>query len=77
MKIETFLSRPEGKTLEFKSGTNINPDTLDVRVASGLFAGFRNWKERSLLLVEGRPGERRFGGVGSHGAGGGDHQTEE
>ena len=41
MKIETFLSRPEGKTLEFKSGTNINPDTLDVRVASGLFAGFR------------------------------------
>ncbi len=59
MKIETLLSRPEGKTLEFKSGTNINPDTLDVRVASGLFAGFRNWKGRSLLLVEVYPSALR------------------
>jgi len=41
MKIETFLSRPEGKTLEFKSGTNINPEALNFLVASGLFAGFR------------------------------------
>ena len=41
MKIETLFSRPEGKALAFKSLPDINPDTLDVRVASGLFAGFR------------------------------------
>jgi hypothetical protein len=41
MKIETLLSRPEGKTLELKSMPDINPEALDVRVASGLFAGFR------------------------------------
>jgi hypothetical protein len=40
MKIETLLSRPEGKTLEFKPEPDINPDTRDVRVVSGLFAGF-------------------------------------
>ena len=41
MKIETLLSRPEGKNLAFKPGADINPDTRDVRVVSVLFAGFR------------------------------------
>ena len=41
MKIETLLRRPEGKTLEFNTGQDINPEALDIRVASGLFDGFR------------------------------------
>jgi hypothetical protein len=41
MKFEELLSQPEGKTLEFKPEPDINPDTLGVRVTSGLFAGFR------------------------------------
>lgn len=26
---------------------DINPDSMDIRVASGLFAGLREWNERS------------------------------
>ncbi len=41
MKFETLLSQPEGKALAFNTGPNINPEALNIRVASGLFAGFR------------------------------------
>ena len=41
MKIEELLNQPEGKTLEFKPGPDINPEALNFLVASGLFAGFR------------------------------------
>ena len=41
MKIETLLSRPEGKTVAFNPEPEINPEALNFLVASGLFAGFR------------------------------------
>ena len=88
MKIEDLLTRPEGKTLEFKQDLSsprnilktltaemrrsalnlaydeepmpdINPDKLDVRVASGLFAGLREWNEsgpKTLCLFTRRQG---------------------
>ena len=49
MKLEELLTRPEGKKLEFKQEPmpDINPEALDFLVASGLFAGLREWNERS------------------------------
>ena len=51
MKIETLLSRPEGKNLAFKPGADINPDTRDVRVVSVLFAWFREATEKSAYSI--------------------------
>ena len=49
MKLEELLTRPEGKTLEFKQEPipDINPEALDFRVASGLIAGLRECNENT------------------------------